>query len=210
MIIYKATNTINDKVYIGLTTHTLEHRRKIHERDALRKDTYFYRAMRKYGKENFAWEIIDCSATTMEELEELEKAYIKFYNSFDNKEKGYNTQSGGNSLFKITEEEKRKRSERAKGENNPMYGVPSPMKGKKFSEEHKRKISEALKKVDREHVKGSNNPAARKVRNILTGEIYGTVKEAAEKTGISRASVTQVCQGKKNSVKGLQFEYVDD
>lgn len=70
MIVYKATNKINNKVYIGITTKTLEHRKRIHIRDSKTKDTYFYRALRKYSENNFEWEIID-SAETMEELEEL-------------------------------------------------------------------------------------------------------------------------------------------
>lgn len=105
MIVYKATNKINGKVYIGITTHSLEHRKKIHIRDSKRIDTYFYRAIRKYGKDNFTWEVID-RAESKEELSELEKYYIKLYDSFDNKEKGYNTTSGGYDSWELTEEER--------------------------------------------------------------------------------------------------------
>lgn len=138
MIVYKATNKINNKVYIGITTKTLEHRKSIHKKDSKTKNTYFYKAIRKHGFDNFKWEVID-TAQSIEELHEKEIAYIKQYESFDNKEKGYNTTSGGGSLYKITESERKARSERAKGKNNPMYGVPSPMKGKQFSNEHKQK-----------------------------------------------------------------------
>ena len=81
------------------------------------------------------------------------------------------------------------------------------MLGKKFTEEHKAKISEALKKADRPHVKGANNPSARKVINIKTGEIYLTVKDAAIMCGISRKSVYHLCSGKKESVKGIKLQY---
>ncbi len=50
----------------------------------------------------------------MEELEEKERYYIKLYGSFDNKEIGYNTQSGGNNLYEITKEQRKQRSDRAK------------------------------------------------------------------------------------------------
>lgn len=53
MIVYKATNKLNDKVYIGITTKTLRHRMSIHKKDAKVKNTYFYRAIRKYGFDNF-------------------------------------------------------------------------------------------------------------------------------------------------------------
>ena len=75
----------------------------------------------------------------MEELEEKERYDIKLYNCFDNKDVGYNTQSGGNSLYEITEEHRRQRSERAKGKNNPMYGTVSPMKGKNLPKAINRK-----------------------------------------------------------------------
>ena len=57
---------INGKIYIGLTTKTLEERVKYHERDSLRMDTYFYRAIKKYGFDSFKWEIIDDSAKSMD------------------------------------------------------------------------------------------------------------------------------------------------
>ena len=78
MIIYKATNLINDKIYIGLTTKSLEHRISVHKKDSKRLNTYFYQAIRKYGFENFKWEVVD-TAITMEELEEKERYYIKLF-----------------------------------------------------------------------------------------------------------------------------------
>ena len=87
---------------------------KVHKRDSQRLNTYFYQAIRKHGFDNFKWEVIG-TAETIEELEEKERYYIKLYNCFDNKDVGYNTQSGGNNLYEITEEHRRQRSERAKG-----------------------------------------------------------------------------------------------
>lgn len=124
MIVYKATNILNGKVYIGITMKTLKHRISIHKKDAKSKNTYFYRAINKYGFENFRWEIID-TADSIEKLHELETFYIKQYDSFDNKTKGYNTTSGGGSLYEITKEERLARSKRAMGKNNPMYGTVS-------------------------------------------------------------------------------------
>lgn len=59
MIIYKITNSINGKVYIGLTTVTLEARWRGHIRDSRVCDRHLYRSMRKYGLENFIIEEID-------------------------------------------------------------------------------------------------------------------------------------------------------
>lgn len=209
MIVYKATNKINNKVYIGITTKTLEHRKRIHIRDSKTKDTYFYRALRKYGENNFEWEIID-SAETMEELEELERYYINLYDSFNNKKKGYNSTSGGHNLYEITDEERHNRSKRAKGKNNPMYGVESPMKGKHFTEEHKSKISNALKKSYRPHVFGGSNPSAKKVINLDTKEIFETLTDASKKYGISRQMIGKVCNGHNKTAKGFRWAFIED
>ena len=55
-IIYKATNLINKKVYIGQTVKTLKER--IYKHLCEGKCPHFYRALKKYGKDNFEWEII--------------------------------------------------------------------------------------------------------------------------------------------------------
>ena len=60
MIIYKETNMINGKVYIVQTTKTLERRKIEHFTCSLNNyyDTHFYRAIKKYGKDNFIWNVI--------------------------------------------------------------------------------------------------------------------------------------------------------
>lgn len=80
IIIYKATNNINGKIYIGQTIHSLEYRKKQHENSINTKHSQkraFVKAIKKYGKENFSWEIIDDSAKTLEELDLLEIYYIE-------------------------------------------------------------------------------------------------------------------------------------
>ncbi|MGL5675492.1 MAG: GIY-YIG nuclease family protein [Cellulosilyticaceae bacterium] len=209
MIVYKATNLLNGKVYIGITTKTLKHRISIHKKDAKSKQTYFYRALSKYGFENFKWEVLD-TADNIEKLHELEVHYIKQYDSFDNKRKGYNTTSGGGSLYAITKEERLARSKRARGKGNPMYGTISPMAGKKFTQEHKDKIAESLKGSYREHVIGANNPAARKVRNVDTGQMFGTLTEAGKSCGKSRQNIGVACRSKgKRTAGGFRWEYID-
>ena len=95
MIIYKITNLINNKVYIGLTTVSLEKRWTVHKTTAknLKNTRHLYKSMRKYGIENFSIVQID-TATTIKELGEKERYYIKLYDS-RNPEKGYNLTAGG-------------------------------------------------------------------------------------------------------------------
>lgn len=89
--IYKITNTINNKVYIGQTKTSIKKRWNAHKtryNDNNRQG--IYSAMRKYGIDNFKIEkIVECP---IEDLDEMEKFYIKKYNSFYN---GYNLTFGG-------------------------------------------------------------------------------------------------------------------
>ena len=57
-IVYKVTNIINNKIYIGKTVKDLAVRRKQHESNSNKPKYRFHYAIKKYGKENFIWEII--------------------------------------------------------------------------------------------------------------------------------------------------------
>lgn len=210
MIIYKATNKANGKVYIGQSSHSLEWRVRKHKQDSQKEDTYFYRAIRKYGFDNFEWEVIDNTATTHEELNELEKFYIKQYESFDNKNKGYNSTSGGDYAYEITEEEKRNRSLRAQGKNNPMYGKPGTWKGKKFSEEHKKHLSEALKGRKTPWLEGGNNHSAVPIINMTTGEKFDSIIEAAKAYNVVADAIGNNLKGISKTCCGCIWKYQKD
>lgn len=121
MFIYKIVCKINNKIYIGQTTETLEKRFKRHmtyQKDM--SDTKFYRAVKKYGVENFYIELVD-TASSKEELDTLEEYYIKYYNCI---EYGYNTalgKIGGDTLSKHPNLDniRKKLSESKKGHLNP-------------------------------------------------------------------------------------------
>lgn len=108
MYIYKITNKINQKMYIGQTINPIEERFHRHIQDAMsgRLDTHFARAIRYYKPENFKIELID-TATSQEELTQKEHYWINFYDAVN---KGYNetnsiTKSGGNTYLSKTSEE---------------------------------------------------------------------------------------------------------
>ena len=95
MDIYKITNIINDKIYIGKAKDYIK-RFKDHLYNALNGDEgcpALYNAIRKYGPENFTTKRIDLSES-LEELNAKEKYWIAELHS-QNPEIGYNIAPGG-------------------------------------------------------------------------------------------------------------------
>jgi group I intron endonuclease len=159
--VYLITNKVNGKIYIGKTSQEVEKRWKWHVQDANKKrlqDIHFYRALRKYGPENFTIKQIDCTENE-QECNELEKLYIGVFRSHVSKI-GYNGTMGGEG-GRQTEEVRKKMGESRTGKNNPFYGKHHSLEaieknrrahlGKKYSlgavrsDETKRKISESHK-----------------------------------------------------------------
>lgn len=106
--IYKITNLINHKVYIGQSAN-IEQRWKEHRKNINSKRLYhypLYRALRKYGVDNFSFEVIE--ECKKEELNSLEKQYIKQYDSIA--PRGYNCTFGGETSVPLvlTQEEAEK------------------------------------------------------------------------------------------------------
>ena len=127
MYIYKITNKINNKIYIGqVYNKTIQDRFNRHIKTASADcKSYIGRAIHKYGKDNFICELID-TATSLQELNQKEIYWISYYNSTDSKI-GYNLTpggDGGNTYLCKTENEmkeiKEKISKSNKGKNNGM------------------------------------------------------------------------------------------
>ena len=106
LLIYRITNITNGKVYIGQTTQGLRQRKMEHicRFNLGKRDHKIYLAMRKYGIENFKFEAL-CNVFDREQLNDLEKFFIKKYNSFN---KGYNMTVGGDAISEATIEKIRK------------------------------------------------------------------------------------------------------
>jgi len=154
VFIYKTTNLINGKIYIGKCS------REKYTNKYLGSGIYLKRSIKKYGKENFSRETIEGNINSEELLNEREKYWIKFFDA-KNPEVGYNLTDGGDGSLGckkteearekmreswigrvITEEWKQHMRENARdqrGEKNHMYG-------KIYSEEEKLEMSKNAKK----------------------------------------------------------------
>lgn len=89
--VYKITNNINDKVYIGQTTENLKHRFSRHKGYQLNQGDKIHRAMKKYGTENFNISLVE-EVDSQEKLNKREYFWINELNTIN---KGYNINNDG-------------------------------------------------------------------------------------------------------------------
>lgn len=159
-VIYKYTNKINGKIYIG---QTINEKRRLNQHKKSSENSLFHRAIKKYGWENFEYKVlfkIHCNneQDLTNTLNIKESIAIRFFNSIDSNV-GYNLKISGSKGKlnksvrdkiskshkglpgrKHTDEEKKSLSIKRRGVLNPMYGIHRP-----HTEEEKIKMSIALK-----------------------------------------------------------------
>lgn len=163
--IYKITNTVNGKSYIGQTRHDAEKTRiRCHLNGDSKGSRLVKRAIEKYGKDAFAYEILH-DGIIPEFLDDLEIEAIKKFNTIA--PQGYNLTADGEG-GSPSEETRRKMSEVGKSRTvEHRRRLSEAQTGRKHSEETKRKMSETKKgrTLSEEHrrklsskLKGENNP----------------------------------------------------
>ena len=151
--VYVHTNKINGKMYVGQTIHGKRPHKRWDNGNGYINCPYFYRAIKKYGWENFDHEVV-ANNLTAQEADSFEILLIKQLDTM-NPNNGYNVEPGGAKNKTISDATRKKISESHMGDKNPMYGVrltgeKNGMYGKHLSDETKRKISAAIS--------GENNP----------------------------------------------------
>lgn len=169
--IYKITNNINNKIYIGQTTKNRatdrfsQHRYLAQHPEQERGVSYLHSSMAKYGVDNFTFTIVE--EVDNELLNEREQYWIAFYGSLA--PKGYNMTEGGEGTQGYsrpqTEEEKEKRRQ-----SNKQFFINHPEAKEVLSrrtkelwedDEYRKKVTESNKKYAQDHPdlnKGENNP----------------------------------------------------
>lgn len=137
MIIYKIENSINGKIYVGLTTKSLSNRIAGHIAE---NKSYVQKALNKYGIQSFRIAVID-SAESREVLCEKEKYWIQHYDC--KAPNGYNLTDGGDGLINPSKSVRKAISKKVSiimQGNQYRTGIP-------HSEATKKKISDTLKIV---------------------------------------------------------------
>lgn len=115
--IYKVTNTINGKAYIGFDSNWPS-RKSVHICEAITRQNKkypLYRAIKKYGVDSFTWEILHQSADREHTLNTMEKKFIMEQNTHFRDGHGYNMTYGGEGAFGwVPSQETRERISKAK------------------------------------------------------------------------------------------------
>jgi group I intron endonuclease len=236
MIIYKITNKVNGKSYIGQTIQPLKRRWQQHCWPSNKgKKTVLYRAIKKYGKENFIIEEIYTSFS-IEELNRAEDILIKTHNTM--LPIGYNIKPGGNRPG-FSEETRKKQSEAkkkgfipwnkgltkeddprignqgAKWLDHPNFGKPGYWKDKRIPREYVEKMRAS--KIGKpftitEKYLNSRKEVGKKLQiKILchqNGIVYSSFKEAEQELNISSGNISRVVSGKQKHIKGYTFKRV--
>lgn len=232
MVIYKTTNLINGKIYIGQDTKN--------NQNYLGSGKILKYSINKYGKDNFIKEILEY-CKNIDELNEREKYWITELNS-TNREIGYNVTFGGQSGWmlglKHTEDTKLNYSIKRKGVligekngmygkkhtdeskkkmSNPKFGSDNGMYGKKHSEETKNKMSNKLigeanpfyGKKHSEETKQKMSETAKKRKGSPTSKkvsvgdlIFNSASEAAKYFDISVGTASYRC---RNNIKNWSW-----
>ena len=180
-IIYKITNKINGKVYIGQTIQNGGFNRRY--RNNLEKNTHnehLKNSIKKYGIDNFTICTEFDIAFSKDELDIKEDIWINFYNSTNTKY-GYNNKTGGS---------KGRPSEEANKKNSESH------KGKHVNDETKMKIRESMKNK------------CKTVICIDTNEIFDSVTEAGRLYRIDKRSISSCCLGKQLTAGGKKWSYI--
>lgn len=203
--IYKITNNINQKIYIGKTSQSIDKRFRSHINNARNHiNRYLYDAMNKYGYENFTIEEIEqCDD---DKLDEREIFWINKLNSYFDHGFGYNMTAGGDGGYTwkhLSDNDKQKLTTQISNKN----------RGKKRTPQQKQYMSDRWKELGKEHFKHKTQltkdqlhnramKTAEKLRikvdlNALLHEIqYSglTVEKIAQKFNISVPTLNTICK----------------
>jgi len=180
MIIYKTTNLLNGKIYIGQT-------RKNNE-NYYGSGKLISKAIKKYGKDNFLKEIL-CRCNSLEELNKMEVYWISYYNSTNN-DIGYNIEKGGASDHFVKNRKNNKYIFTQKHKENISKGS----KNKIITKKHRENIAK-----NHHDVSGEKNPMYNKKHSQTVKDFIKELNTGRVVSKDTRALLSSQRKGEQNS-----------
>lgn len=216
--IYKITNS-KGAIYIGQAVN-IERRKKDYSRAGCKSQRKIYNSIKKYGWENHTFEIlIECNR---EELNKYERLFGLQYNVLSRKNLNLNLPNDGELPKLVSEETRLKQSIGAKGNQkrlgailseNTKQKISNSLKGNTISEETKLKISNSLigHNVSKLTIDKLKERRSKKVINIITLEIFNSLKEVSDITGLNYYTLRSQLNGCQGRVKNKSnYKYLED
>ena len=210
--IYKITNLINNKIYIGQTRFEVEARYHRHLYEAKRNVLQYplYKAIRKYGEQNFKLDIIE--QVDNELLNQQEQYWIKYYDSYIKNNKGYNCTYGGEGSFTIDRievydlwDKGLSINEISKLLNHNNSAIREILKGyQNYNIEESNKRGDKIQAINR--FKSVNQYDIK--GNLIN--TYYNMYEAERQTGISSKRIYLGVHLKQKLVDDFQWRFIDD
>ena len=207
-IVYKHTSP-SGKVYIGITSQSPSKRWK--NGLGYKDNPLFYKAIKKYGWENFSHEIL-FDSLCKKDAEEIEIMLISEYQS-TKRENGYNLAPGGMVTSPTNESREKTRKSMTKRWEDPAYKEKTQMamRGIKRSPFARKNISIAQKKRFLDPAEKAriyaNIANEKSIICLETGEVFTSIISAGRKYGIDSANINAVCKGKRKTAGGFSWEY---
>ena len=206
--IYYIKNIVNNKYYVGQSVNI--YKRWAEEKLALNNiydawNVHLQRAWHKYGEDNFEFVIIeDC---TPSQLDDLERYWISFYDSYNN---GYNQTCGGVGGCIYTEEERRRRSELwtpEKREKNRQYSLDVWSDLDRLQNARNLQTQRWKDPNIRARMSGINNHNSKGIIQIETGKYYFSITEASNQIGVSSSLICRACKNSGLTAGGYHWRY---
>lgn len=202
--IYKIYNDINDKIYIGQTSLTIQHRFNEHckkSRLEEMKTIPLYNAMRKYGESHFFVEEVE----ETDDLFNREKYWIKFYNSYEN---GYNATLGGEGNPKLNYDlivelysKCQNASEVARQLNSDRHAICRVLKARGI---------EVLDPAEISRKKNSKMIGQYNKDTLELIAVYPSAAEAGRQIGKTAPHIIKCANGNRKTAYGYIWKYLEN
>lgn len=196
--VYVHRNKINGKRYVGITCKAKPEHRWNNGR-GYQENPHFYSAIQKYGWDNFDHLIIVSGVNELE-AKNLEKHLIRSFDTQD-AQYGYNMTSGGEGTpdYHPSAETRAKLSTARKKENlsaETLKRRSDGLRGRKFSEEHRRKIGDS-----------NSKPIIMRRKDGTYIRTFRAAFDAEHEYGISHSHISQCCNGQRKSAGGYLWQF---